>query len=69
MFGMNSFVLAVLGRFASPLFGIFAFLFGVAFFVVGLLVLYFAIKTATKNALKEYYDERELKERRTQSSA
>lgn len=53
--------------------GLFAIVIGgiirIAFFIIGLIALYFIIKMATKRALKEHYEEREIKERRPQQSA
>lgn len=53
--------------------GLFALIIGgilrIVLFIIGLIVLYFIIKMATKSALKENQEERELKERRPQQSA
>jgi len=38
--------------------------FAISFWIIGLIVLYFIIKTAAKHALKEYYEEKERRERR-----
>ncbi len=68
--GLVNVMLAVMGRgFAHPILGIFGILVVFVFWIVGLFALYLVIRAAAKSALKEYYDEKELRERRAQSSA